>query len=130
MTKLTVWGKGAPDPHRIPTPYAGHVFRSRTEARWEVFFDQLDVRWEYEPEGYRDGRIRYLPDFWLPDFDCFWEIKPDANYDPSKINMLGGITGKTVYVAIGQPGISHSLITHLDGCTSCYEDRSQGGVNP
>jgi hypothetical protein len=48
----------------IDTRYAGHLFRSRLEARWAVFFDQIGLRWEYEPEGYviSDG-TRYLPDF-------------------------------------------------------------------
>ena len=51
----------------IETNYNGYRFRSRTEARWAVFFDALAVRYEYEPQGYRlhDG-TPYLPDFWLP----------------------------------------------------------------
>ena len=51
----------------IPTRYAGCFFRSRLEARWAVFFDTLNVKWEYEKEGFqlKDGN-RYLPDFWLP----------------------------------------------------------------
>lgn len=36
----------------IETQYAGCRFRSRLEARWAVFFDTLDIRWEYEPEGF------------------------------------------------------------------------------
>lgn len=32
----------------IETSYKGYRFRSRTEARWAVFFDALGVRWEYE----------------------------------------------------------------------------------
>lgn len=53
----------------IQTAYKGCRFRSRTEARWAVFFDALGIRWEYEPEGFEfaDG-TRYLPDFWLPGF--------------------------------------------------------------
>ena len=54
----------------IETEYKGYRFRSRLEARWAVFFDTLDVKWEYEPQGWQlaDG-TRYLPDFWLPDCD-------------------------------------------------------------
>ncbi|WP_280215853.1 hypothetical protein [Nocardia cyriacigeorgica] len=49
----------------IETSYAGYRFRSRTEARWAVFFDTLGITWEYEPQGYvLDGRP-YLPDFKL-----------------------------------------------------------------
>lgn len=36
----------------IETGYKGFRFRSRLEARWAIFFDVLDVPWEYEPEGF------------------------------------------------------------------------------
>lgn len=60
----------------IETKYKGYRFRSRLEARWAVFFDALGVKWEYEPEGYELSTGWYLPDFWLPDFGFFAEIKP------------------------------------------------------
>lgn len=67
----------------IDTRYNGRLYRSRLEARWAVFMDALGVRFEYEPEGYEmtmdDGSIRYLPDFWLPDLECFVEIKREPS---------------------------------------------------
>lgn len=66
----------------IETVYNGYRFRSRLEARWAVFFDALGVAWEYEKEGFDLGKYGwYLPDFWLPAFDCFVEVKPST---PSK----------------------------------------------
>lgn len=61
----------------IQTYYNGYHFRSRTEARWAVFFDNANIRYQYEPEGYElsDG-TKYLPDFYLSDFGIFVEIKP------------------------------------------------------
>lgn len=59
----------------IQTRYKGYHFRSRLEARWAVFFDALGLNWEYEPEGYQTSEGWYLPDFYLPKFDCFVEIK-------------------------------------------------------
>ena len=48
----------------IETVYNGYRFRSRLEARWAVFFDALNVKYEYEPEGFDLGDgIYYLPDF-------------------------------------------------------------------
>ena len=51
----------------IETQYKGFRFRSRLEARWAVFFDELGLSWSYEPEGYQiehGGEIVfYLPDF-------------------------------------------------------------------
>jgi hypothetical protein len=46
----------------IPTLYAGVQFRSRTEARWAAFFDELGWRWLYEPLDL----LGYVPDFVLP----------------------------------------------------------------
>jgi hypothetical protein len=63
----------------IDTYYAGHLFRSRLEARWAVFFNSLGIRWEYEPQGYRVGEDRrpYLPDFYLTDLGWWIEVKGD-----------------------------------------------------
>jgi hypothetical protein len=61
----------------IETVYKGYRFRSRLEARWAVFFDALGIEWEYEKEGYDLGEAGwYLPDFWLPRYQCWVEIKP------------------------------------------------------
>lgn len=67
----------------IETRYAGCVFRSRLEARWAVFFDELGIEWEYEPQGFNlpwrltfaEGVIRYLPDFYLPSLKTWVEVK-------------------------------------------------------
>ena len=60
----------------IETNYKGCRFRSRLEARWAVFFDNLGIEWEYEPEGFElpDG-TRYLPDFYLPKEMAYVEVK-------------------------------------------------------
>ena len=61
----------------IETIYKGYRFRSRLEARYGVYFDALNVKWDYEVEGY-DLELMgwYLPDFWFPTFECFGEVKP------------------------------------------------------
>lgn len=66
----------------IQTRYKGCHFRSRTEAKWAVFFDSIGFKWQYEPEGYGDGKEAYLPDFFvtLPDGAEFLaDVKPN-NY--------------------------------------------------
>jgi hypothetical protein len=47
----------------IQTEYQGHLFRSRLEARWAVFFDALSIGWHYEEQGFELPSGRYLPDF-------------------------------------------------------------------
>ena len=99
----------------IETFYKNCKFRSRQEARWAVFFDELSVKWEYEVEGFelppykfnkkqflenhmndvKDSKeeidslnliadylvsqasksLRFLPDFWLEEFDLWAEVK-------------------------------------------------------
>lgn len=61
----------------IETHYNGYRFRSRLEARWAVFFDSAFIEYQYEPEGYvLDDGTCYLPDFYLPLFHLYVEIKP------------------------------------------------------
>lgn len=84
----------------INTKYKGYNFRSRLEARWAVFFDSLGIEWEYEKEGYKfeDGTY-YLPDFWLPELDCFIEIKgvaPNKNDDNKAANLAKNIKKKVM----------------------------------
>jgi hypothetical protein len=59
----------------IPTRYAGTDFRSRIEARWALLLDELHVKWQYELEGFQLSKTWYLPDFWLPGWKCFAEVK-------------------------------------------------------
>lgn len=86
----------------IPTDYNGYRFRSRTEARWAVFFDAIGIAYEYEPEGYEmsDG-TRYLPDFYLPDVNggVFVEVKgamDDEDYH--KVEMFWKDGNRPLYV--------------------------------
>ena len=46
-------------PHGIQTTYRNILFRSRLEATWAAFFDQLRWEWQYEP---------FDCDGWIPDF--------------------------------------------------------------
>jgi hypothetical protein len=66
---------GAPPVRALESEYGGIRFRSRTEARWAIYFDNVPVRWVHEPEGYALHSGNYLPDFWLPELETFVEIK-------------------------------------------------------
>lgn len=70
----------------IETYYNGYRFRSRLEARWAVFFDTGNIKYEYEPEGFElESGLKWLPDFYLPDFDCYVEVKPNTDDGRSEI---------------------------------------------
>lgn len=89
-----------------PTPYNGHHFRSRLEARWAVFYDELGIKWVYEPETFEfpDGTL-YLPDFYLPGIGAYVEIKP-AYPTPDEIRkaeLLSRFGEVTVRIFYGLP---------------------------
>lgn len=91
----------------IETAYAGYRFRSRLEARWAIFFDALEIPWLYEEQGYslNHGRVWYLPDFRLPDYNVFVEIKPDVSViterDKAAYCALSVESGMEVLVFVG-----------------------------
>lgn len=60
----------------------GPRYRSRLEARWAVLFDGLGIRHKYEDQGYTFAGVKYLPDFYLPDYGVYVEVKgvDDPNY--------------------------------------------------
>ena len=92
----------------IETLYNGYRFRSRLEARWAVFFDNLGILWEYEKEGFDLGKgIYYLPDFWLPEVKMWAEVKPEgweeSPNDMLKITKLAHQTQCGVLMLVGVP---------------------------
>ena len=89
----------------IETIYNGHRFRSRLEARWAVFFDEMEIPFVYEPEGYDLNGIWYLPDFWVPCWNSFVEIKPTnpSGDETTKCRLLAEAAEKRVLAFHGQP---------------------------
>lgn len=100
----------------IETVYNGYRFRSRLEARWAVFFDAAKIKYEYEPEGFElpDG-TKYLPDFYLPWFNCYVEIKPNSETEIEKATAIAKkiSTEKALLLCVGLP--SDDNITLYDG---------------
>ena len=90
----------------IETKYKGYRFRSRLEAKWAVFFETLGIKWEYEKEGFEfDKGLKYLPDFWLPSFDMWVEVKPVplSFREYKKCIRLSRESGKNVLLLVGIP---------------------------
>jgi hypothetical protein len=100
----------------LETVYKGVRFRSRIEARHAILFDQLEIKWEYEPEGFKmkteKGTICYLPDFYLPEVylrgfikpGVYFEVKPsysNAEESQEKFNNFDG----PLVVACGTPDL-------------------------
>jgi|TARA_R110000803_G_scaffold25331_1_gene60535 hypothetical protein len=78
----------------IQTEYDGHRFRSRLEARWAVFFNEMGWVYHYEAEGYTfvyQGEVvkGYLPDFFVPKLDAFVEVKGPLMTEVETFKLCG-----------------------------------------
>ena len=111
----------------LETEYHGITFRSRTEARWAVFFDSLRVAWEYEPEGFElSPNRRYLPDFLLPELGgnggTYLEVKGRAptEAEQRRCRDLADATGRRVLLAIRAPFPPSIDQTPSDGSILCF----------
>ena len=89
----------------IRTKFDGHRFRSRTEARWAVFFKAAGIAYEYEKEGIVLDGDPYLPDFWLPDMELWLEIKrrKPTPEEHSLCERLAAASGYGAMLAVGAP---------------------------
>jgi len=107
----------------LPTVYQGITFRSRLEARFAIFMNQLGVRWHFEPEGFNLPSGLYLPDFYLPDLSVWLEGKP--SWDVAKSANIAlhldlmRATGQRLYVTTGMPGPSPLV---------CWRDFREGAT--
>ena len=52
---------------------------TRMKSSWGVEFaflcDKNNIKWEYEPKTFDLGNTTYTPDFYLPEFNLYIEIK-------------------------------------------------------
>ena len=98
----------------IETEFKGFRFRSRIEARWAVFFEELGYDWKYEHEGYQAGGARYLPDFEITD------AKGNVFYAEVKGDPLGIVRDYERLVSVLNddsplPRFADSYATHQSG---------------
>lgn len=96
----------------IEASYSGHRFRSRSEARWAVWFDAMSIAYEYEPQGYAIGSECYLPDFFVPSWHVYFEVKPSSQLgepllserDRKKVGAFSAYA--PLIISGGRPGFS------------------------
>lgn len=117
----------------LETYYNGYRFRSRTEARWAVYFNSLGIPFEYEPEGFRlPNGENYLPDFRLSlrtrELRYYWwaEVKgqPFTPAERLRCDLLSQLVSCPVILLVGSPdAISYEYCRHpyteeeLQNCT-------------
>ena len=103
----------------VPTRYRGVEYRSRTEARWAVFFDAVDAQATYEPESYNLDGIWYLPDFFVSSWNLFVEIKGPipTPLERDRCRKLCLLTKKPVFLISDAPGAreGHLYLSGYEG---------------
>lgn len=109
----------------IETRVYGCRFRSRTEARFAVFFTGAGMQWEYEPEGMELEAGRYLPDFRVTanGVSVWVEVKPPVDdHDDPRWTELAARSGMMLFTVRGlhrpgdRCGLDHSArVFHPDG---------------
>lgn len=117
----------------IETSYAGYRFRSRIEARWAVVFDKLNLKWEYESEGFNLPSGRYLPDFYLSTVNvnenvgAWFEVKGRRSNHAEQVQLteLAAETGKPALLSSG--GIPKTILdfnwrSTNDSCLIAFPD--------
>ena len=109
----------------IPTKYNGVEFKSRLEARWAVFFDYLNIHWEYEPEGFKLDNKNNADSYYCPDFlirtpqgkDMWVEIKPHNIKQSDKFDKFKKLIKlDRVYLLSGQPS---DVLKNTSFCPRC-----------
>ena len=112
----------------IPTKYNGVEYRSRTEARWALFFDLAEIDFQYEREGYQTKKGWYVPDFWLPNSQCWIEIKGTPEDHAEHMDKLREVCEETNsygFVFVGPP---QDMYGSFVGCDTT--DSGSGGEAP
>jgi hypothetical protein len=111
----------------IETEYNGYKFRSRVEARWAVFFDTLGIRYMYEEDGYDIDGTWYLPDFHLPEQECWFEAKGEGKAIVENHALYQGFASQVgPLVAFATPnahmsGIKHTVCDHNTNAGYCTD---------
>jgi hypothetical protein len=95
----------------ISTRYGSRFYRSRTEARWAIFFDRCGVPFEYEYEGLSLPSGPYLPDFWLPTFHMYFEVKGQDPTDEERLKAaeLSVACDCPTLIAVGAPDVRFQI---------------------
>lgn len=100
-----------------PTVYQGIRFRSKLESYVAKAFDRAQVKWVFEPRVRLEGRRYCLPDFYLPDYDAFIEVRPSAMVDQKLLEKMVDIHeqyDKKVYLVHHQSEIPKLVLLLKD----------------
>ena len=123
--------------------YDGTWFKSNLEGKAAESFDNLGIRWQYEPVVVRGSQFvggQYTPDFYLPDMLCYvevagvWDDRHARNalaffrearcaewddFDREARPTLLAVDGQGFMHGIGRSGLFDGLDIFLNRCRAC-----------
>lgn len=126
--RVKEWRFGTVSIKAIPTTYNGIKMRSRLEASFAQALDSFGIEWVYEAEGFDIDGVWYLPDFWIPKFKAFVEVKGVLDDSVEKPRRLSGLIGdRRVFLATPEHVASWQIsespqLLHLS--TDAWRDRN------
>lgn len=92
------------------TEYNGILYRSKLEAMWAMYFDEYRIKHKYEYKKIDLGIDKYTPDFWLPKYKVWVEIKPYKQWRPhSKCYRLALKKKELVLLIQGKPDTNYTV---------------------
>lgn len=94
------------------TYYVGEYFRTEDEARWAVFLEEHDERWNYRRDGQPDASCpRYRPQFAIPARGIFLEVcdQWDTRLRQPDLRRFQEAPEHCVFLAAGPPPTQQQL---------------------
>ncbi|MCB1658635.1 MAG: hypothetical protein KDI39_10430 [Pseudomonadales bacterium] len=119
----------------VSLEYNGHKFKNQLEASWAVFFDQMNLKYEREEEGYEiEGGVKYFSNFYLSDYKLHVNIVRDLELlsfkEFEKFDIFSRCDDKSVLLICGTPTQEEMYVLDgsycLDECA--YEHDGEEGV--
>jgi hypothetical protein len=101
----------------IQTWFKGRYYRSRTEARYAAVFSFCRLPFDYEKEGFWTELGRYLPDFYLPTLEVWFEAKGElpTPLAMEKCQCLADEKNQRVVMAYGEVGLESDIACFCPG---------------
>ena len=112
--------------------YGGVKMRSSWEVKWAKYFDENEIKWEYEPQKFKSEEVNYIPDFWLPELKMFFEVKGVIDEkDILKKNMITKVCAENGWkYAMAFDDIPNAILIDVDGLELPFEVKPQNKIKP
>lgn len=109
----------------IPTPFGTDLFVSKTEAQWAKWMYEMGTHYEYQRQGFDLDGLWYQPDFYVPSWQMYVEIKPfDLALDrkaKEKLIRLSRISQHSTLLVQGRPGEANLVVVKPNGQFEKYD---------